>query len=61
MEATVINAGFESGVFAKKYSELDIISFGPNIYDVHTSEEKLSILSTQTTFQFLKVILDNLK
>lgn len=61
METTIIHAGLEAGVFAKKYPELDIISFGPNLYDVHTPEEKLSISSTQRTFEFLKVLLENLK
>ncbi|MGO1469783.1 MAG: aminoacyl-histidine dipeptidase [Tissierella sp.] len=61
METTVIHAGLESGVFAKKYPDIDIISFGPNMYDVHTPEEKLSISSTQRTFEYLKELLKALK
>ncbi|WP_246565788.1 aminoacyl-histidine dipeptidase [Tissierella carlieri] len=61
MESTVIHAGLECGVFAKKYPNLDIISFGPNMYDVHTPKERLSILSTKRTYEYLKELLKRLK
>lgn len=61
MQTTVIHAGLESGVFAKKYPDIDIISFGPNMSDVHTPEEKLSISSTERTFEYLKELLKALK
>ncbi|OLS03663.1 aminoacyl-histidine dipeptidase [Tissierella creatinophila] len=61
METTVIHAGLESGVFAKKYPDIDIISFGPNMKDVHTPEEKLSISSAARTFEYLKALLKALK
>lgn len=61
METTVIHAGLETGVFAKKYPDLDIISFGPNMQDVHTPEEKLSIESTRRIFEYLKELLKALK
>lgn len=60
MKSTVIHAGLECGVFAKKYPKLDIISFGPDMYDVHTPKERLSISSTKRTFEFLKELLKNL-
>lgn len=61
MEATVIHAGLECGVFAKKYPKLDIISFGPNMYDVHTPKERLSISSTKRTYEYLQELLKRLK
>jgi len=61
MEATVVHAGLECGAFAQKYPNLDIISFGPNIYDVHTPMEKLSISSTQRTYKYLIELLKRLK
>nr|WP_300003070.1 aminoacyl-histidine dipeptidase [Tissierella sp.] len=61
METTVIHAGLETGVFAKKYPELDIISFGPNMHDVHTPEEKLSIQSTERIYHYLIHLLKALK
>lgn len=61
MKATVIHAGLECGVFAEKYPSLDIISFGPNMYDVHTPKEKLSISSTKKTYEYLVELLKELK
>jgi len=61
MEATVIHAGLECGAFAQKYPNLDIISFGPNMYDVHTPMERLSISSTQRTYKYLVELLKRLK
>lgn len=61
MKATVIHAGLECGVFAEKYPGLDIISFGPNMYDVHTPKEKLSISSTKKTYEYLVELLKELK
>lgn len=61
METTVIHAGLECGVFAKKYPDIDIISFGPNMEDVHTPEERLSISSTNRVFEYLKELLKSLK
>lgn len=61
MISTVIHAGLECGAFAKKYPKLDIISFGPNMYDVHTPKEKLSISSTKKTYEYLVELLKKLK
>lgn len=61
MESTVIHAGLECGIFAEKYPGLDIISFGPNIYDVHSPMEKLSISSTERTYRYLVELLKRLK
>lgn len=61
MKSTVIHAGLECGVFTKKYTGLDIISFGPNMYDVHTPKERLSISSTERTYEYLIEMLKRLK
>ncbi len=61
MKSTVIHAGLECGVFAKKYPKLDIISFGPNMYDVHTPKERLSISSTKRVYEYLIELLKSLK
>lgn len=60
MESTVIHAGLECGVLVKKYPDLDIISFGPNMYDVHTPKERLSISSTERTYEYLVKLLTKL-
>lgn len=57
---TVIHAGLECGLFSSKINGLDCISFGPDIPDIHTANEKLSIASTDRTYRFLLEILKNL-
>lgn len=55
-----IHAGLECGYFNKKIEDLDIISFGPNLYDVHTTKEKLDLNSAVSTFKLLLTILRKL-
>ena len=57
---TVIHAGLECGILGEKIKNLDAVSFGPNVYDVHTTEEHLSISSTERSYQYLCNILKNL-
>jgi len=52
-----IHAGLECGLFADKILGLDIIAMGPDMYDVHTPEEKLSISSTASCYEFLLDVL----
>lgn len=56
-----IHAGLECGMFADKIENLDAISFGPSMKDVHTTDEKLSISSTERTWKMLVKILEMLK
>lgn len=48
-----IHAGLECGLFTKKIDGLDSISVGPNMHNVHTSEETLEIGSVRRTWEFL--------
>ena len=48
-----IHAGLECGLFTKKIEGLDSISIGPNMHNVHTSEETLEVGSVQRTWEFL--------
>lgn len=52
-----IHAGLECGLFLEKYPHLDMISIGPQMYGVHSPDERLSILSTQKTWKWLLEIL----
>jgi len=52
-----IHAGLECGIFAGKLDGLDCVSVGPNNYDIHTTEERLSISSTVRVWEFLKNVL----
>lgn len=56
-----IHAGLECGLFASKLEGLDAISFGPDMRYVHTTDERLSISSTQRTWILLVKILEMLK
>lgn len=48
-----IHAGLECGLFTKKIDDLDSISVGPNMHNVHTSEETLEVASVKRTWEFL--------
>lgn len=60
-EVVAIHAGLECGLFSRKIKDLDMISFGPDMYDVHTPEERLSISSTIRVWEYLKEVLKRLK
>lgn len=52
-----IHAGLECGLFLEKYPHLDMISIGPQMYGVHSPDERLSISSTQKCWKWLTTIL----
>lgn len=56
-----IHAGLECGLFADKIEGLDAISFGPTMKNVHTTDEMLSISSTERTWNLITKILEMLK
>ena len=59
-KVVAIHAGLECGILSDKLPGLDCVSIGPNMYDIHTSRERLDISSTQRTWAFLLEILKNL-
>ena len=54
----VIHAGLECGVFAEKIEGFDAVSFGPNILDIHTTNERLDIASVKRVWDYLIQILE---
>ncbi len=60
-EVTTIHAGLECGLLSGKKPELDCISFGPKIQDIHSFHERLEIASTQKIWNVLKLILKRCK
>ena len=52
-----IHAGLECGIMIAKIPGLDCVSFGPNMYDIHTTEERLSISSTERMWNYILEIL----
>ncbi len=55
-----IHAGLECGVFSSKIKDLCCIAVGPQMYDVHTVKERLSISSTEKFTQLLLTVLEKL-
>jgi dipeptidase D len=55
-----IHAGLECGLFSEKYPELDMVSFGPTLRNVHTPDEKLLIPTVQMVWDHLLLILKNI-
>lgn len=51
-EIQAIHAGLECGLFSEKIPDLDCISFGPDMKDIHTTEEKLSISSVKRVWEY---------
>ena len=48
-----IHAGLECGLFLEKYPYLDMVSIGPQMYGVHSPQERLSIPSTGRCYAWL--------
>ena len=53
-----IHAGLECGILAAKISDLDCVSFGPQMNDIHTTEETLSISSVKRVWEYLVRLLE---
>lgn len=56
-EVTAIHAGLECGILLQKKKDLDCISFGPDIYDIHTTKERMPVYSVKRTWEYLLAIL----
>lgn len=52
-----IHAGLECGFFLDKIPQLDCISMGPDMKDIHTTEEKMSISSVKRVWEYLVEVL----
>lgn len=57
----VIHAGVECGLFSEKMPGLDCVSYGPDILDIHTPQERLSISSTKRVYEYTLEVLKRLK
>lgn len=49
-----IHAGLEIGVLSEKIPGLDVISIGPDTFDIHTVEEKVEIASIERVEAFIR-------
>lgn len=56
-KVVTIHAGLECGILSDKIEGLDAISLGPDNFDIHTTEEHMSIPSFVRVFEFLTEVL----
>ena len=57
VKVAVIHAGLECGILSSKMNGMDIISIGPNMYDIHSPCEHLDLASCERVWKTLiKVI-----
>ncbi len=52
-----IHAGLECGLFSERYPEIEMISMGPTLRNVHTPDEKLFIPSVDKVWRHILAIL----
>lgn len=60
IKETATHGGMELGIWKDKMPELDIVSFGPNMHDIHTPNEHLEIESFNKTYKLLTNLLESL-
>lgn len=53
-----IHAGLECGLFASKIDDLDCVSFGPDMCDIHSTKERLSLSSAERMWNYLVAVLE---
>lgn len=55
-----IHAGVECGLFSEKIPGLDCVSFGPDMKDIHTTDESMDVKSVARTWEYLLRVLEQL-
>ena len=60
LKLDLIHAGLECGYILEKKPELDVVSFGPQTYDIHTTAERVSISSVAKVYDFVKGIMEEI-
>jgi dipeptidase D len=61
LKIEIIHAGLECGYILEKKPDVDVVSFGPQMYDIHTTDERVSIPSVAKLYDFVLAILENIK
>ena len=56
-----IHAGVECGIFSGKLPGLDCVSIGPDLLEIHTPRERMSISSVQRVWKFVLEVLKRSK
>ncbi len=56
-QVLTIHAGLECGLLLEKIPDLDAISMGPQMHDIHTTKERMDVASVERTWRLLLSIL----
>lgn len=59
-QVMAIHAGLECGLLSGKLPGLDCVSFGPDLEEIHTTRERMSLSSVARTWEFLLELLRQL-
>ncbi|MBL0211991.1 MAG: aminoacyl-histidine dipeptidase [Holophagaceae bacterium] len=58
LNIVAIHAGLECGLIGEKYPGMEMVSFGPNMWDVHTPDEHVSLPSVEAFWKLLVAVLE---
>jgi dipeptidase D len=56
-EVSVIHAGLECGIIRSRLPEMDMISVGPNMRNIHSPDERLDLASCERFWQVIAHIM----
>mgnify|MGYP000876366704 CR=1 FL=1 len=60
-QVTAVHGGLECGVLKAKYPEIQMLSIGSNLHEVHTPREHADLASLKRVYGFLRELLKSLK
>jgi dipeptidase D len=58
LKIMAIHAGLECGLIGEKYTQMEMVSFGPSMWDVHTPDEHVSVPSVGNFWKLLVAVLE---
>lgn len=58
MEISAIHAGLECGLIGEKHPGMEMVSFGPNMWEVHTPNEHVSVSSVENVWKLLVKVVE---
>lgn len=58
---TATHGGLECGLFMEKRPDFDCVSLGPELHEVHSVRERLSISSTERLYRIMRTFVENWK
>ena len=58
IDVVAVHAGVECGLLGSKIQNLDAVSIGPDMNDIHTPDERLSISSAKRTYEYILKVLE---